>query len=131
MKTPKHQMTRPEKVSTTKTVMFHRRGDVCEKQKCRAHHHTKEVPLNDNEAPLVQMRSLNALNGAQWAAYQNYDMSSAGIGDLRFMAFGPQCTYKTDADLPERMPDTQHGIGWRYLHVGYVDLKTGDIKTDI
>jgi hypothetical protein len=28
------------------------------------------------------------------------------------------------------MPDTQAGLGWKYLFIGWVDLTTGDIRKD-
>ncbi len=59
---------------------------------------------------------------ARWAAYQNHAMDSAGLGHLRCMAIGPECTFK---EAPERHPDTQEVIGWRYLFVGWADLETG------
>jgi len=60
--------------------------------------------------------------GGRWAAYQNIALDSAGLGHLQFIQYGPECTFKV---APEKCPDTQHGLGWKYAHVGYVDLAKG------
>jgi hypothetical protein len=69
---------------------------------------------------LEQMRE----RGKRWAAYQNHAMDSAGIGQIQFIQYGPGCMFEK---WPERCPDTQQGLGWRFQHVGFVDLKTGKI----
>lgn len=66
--------------------------------------------------------------GGVWAAYQNHDMSSHDIGQLRFLQVGPTCTIK---EAPSRYPDTQHGPGWAYQHIGYVNLASGDVVEGI
>lgn len=67
--------------------------------------------------------------GGTWAAYQNHDLSSADCGRLVFLQFGEGHTFSTP---PTRYPDTPSvGLGWRYLHVGTVDLSTGDILPHI
>ncbi len=63
--------------------------------------------------------------GGRWAAYQNHDLGSAEIGRLMFLQVGPGRTFE---EPPKRYPDTQHGLGWRYLFVGWVDLETGAIQ---
>ena len=63
--------------------------------------------------------------GTTWAAYQNHDMGHPNIGRLQFLAVGPSCTFKTP---PRNSPDTPSGLGWRYLHVGTVNLATGEIE---
>ena len=73
------------------------------------------------EEALQQMRE----RGGTWAAYQNHDIGSAGLGDLRFLQVGEGCTFK---EAPNKYPDTQFGIGWRFLHVGFVNLETGEIN---
>jgi hypothetical protein len=30
-------------------------------------------------------------------------------------------------NAPVRMPDTEGEINWRYLHIGFVDLVTGEV----
>lgn len=65
--------------------------------------------------------------GGKWAVYQNMALDSADLGGLRFLQVGEGCTFKK---APERYPDT-HGIGWRYLHCGFVDLNTGLIVDEV
>lgn len=63
--------------------------------------------------------------GGRWAAYQNHALDHVDVGRLQFLQYGPECTFKKP---PERAPDTAScGMGWRYLHVGFVDLTTGDV----
>jgi hypothetical protein len=64
------------------------------------------------------------VRGGEWYAYQNHVMDGATLGELQFLQVGPDRTYKTP---PQRMPDTQHGIGWRFSLVGKVDLESGQI----
>lgn len=73
----------------------------------------------DPEA-LTQMQS----RGGTWAAYQNHEIGHPDCGNLRFLKIGPGCTFE---NAPPVYPDTKHGIGWRYLYVGRVDLETGEI----
>lgn len=63
----------------------------------------------------------------RWAAYQNHALDSINCGHLQFLAIGPDNTHKTP---PPRMPDTQAGLGWKYIFIGWVDLSTGDIEKD-
>lgn len=60
----------------------------------------------------------------RWAAYENHDLSSPRLGELRFMAIGPNNTLQAP---PERYPDSHLGTGWAYLFVGFVNLETGTI----
>jgi hypothetical protein len=62
--------------------------------------------------------------GQSWAAYQSMDMSSVTLGDLRFLLVGPDATFAT---APESFPDSHLGIGWRFRHIGHVDLEVGKI----
>ena len=58
-----------------------------------------------------------------WYAYQNRALDSCNMGMYQFLAVGPSCTYEKP---PERYPvDSVHGMGWRYLLAGYVDLEKG------
>jgi hypothetical protein len=86
-----------------------------------------EPPLGKRPDPeaLVQMRS-SRCNFAytRWAAYENHDLGHWALGHLKFLAVGPQNTLKT---APARMPDTAGEINWRYVHVGYVGLSTGEV----
>ena len=75
-----------------------------------------------DEAVLDVMRR----RGGQWAAYQNHALDSADCGRLTFLQIGPDKTFKTP---PPHFPDSAGvGPGWKYLHVGFVDLETGKIK---
>lgn len=78
-------------------------------------------PTIDAEA-LKQMRE----RGGSWAIYQNVALDSADLGNLRFLQVGPSNTFK---EAPERYPDTQFGVGWRYVHVGFVNLAIGAIES--
>lgn len=82
-----------------------------------------DAPLG--ESALEQMRqSPHNYPDTRWAAYQNHDLGSPDVGHLQFLAIGPQNTFK---EAPGRMPDSHLGIGWRYQHVGWVDLDEGKI----
>ena len=60
----------------------------------------------------------------RWAAYQNMDIGHADLGHLKFLAVVPKNTCKT---APERLPDMPDAINWRYLHVCFVDLRSGGV----
>ena len=61
------------------------------------------------------------------AAYQNMALDSAFLGTLKFMAVGPENTFK---EAPERLPDMPQQINWAYLHVGYLNLTDGTITKE-
>ena len=64
--------------------------------------------------------------GGQWAMYENQALDSASRGHLQFLKFGPGCTYEVP---PAQYPaDTPFGLGWRYRHVGEVNLETGGLR---
>jgi hypothetical protein len=69
------------------------------------------------------MYTLRALGG-DWAVYQNHALDSSSLGHLKFLKYGNGCTFETP---PDRYPDTSDAIGWRYVFVGYVDIKEGVI----
>ncbi|HWX22419.1 MAG TPA: hypothetical protein VN578_21165 [Candidatus Binatia bacterium] len=74
---------------------------------------------------LTKMRSSRAnFPGTRWAAYENHELGHWALGHLKFLAVGPQNTFK---DAPARMPDTERELNWRYVHIGFVDLATGSI----
>lgn len=79
-------------------------------------------PRPDAEA-LSAMRQ-SPYQSARWAAYQNHDLGHRDLGHLKFLAVGPENTFKTP---PEKMPDTINAINWRYIFVGWVNLENGDI----
>lgn len=60
----------------------------------------------------------------RWAMYENKAMDSASCGDLRFLATGPENTYK---EPPDRYPDTPTlGPGWKYVHIGFATLTNNE-----
>jgi hypothetical protein len=65
-----------------------------------------------------------ASSHTRWAVYENHDLGHWALGHLQFLAVGPQNTFKT---APTRLPDAHGEINWRYVHVGYVDLVSGEI----
>jgi len=73
------------------------------------------------DEPLRAMRE----RGGDWYAYQNHAMDSAGLGHIQFLRCGQGCTH---TEPPSRMPDTQFGMGWKYVPVGKVNLTTGKIE---
>jgi hypothetical protein len=77
--------------------------------------------MTADEAAIQQMRD----RGGKWAAYQNVALDSANAGHLQFLQYGDGCTYKKP---PHKYPkDTMHGMGWRYLFAGFVNLDTGNV----
>lgn len=61
----------------------------------------------------------------RWAVYVNADLCDLDCGAVRFLATGPDNTFK---DAPTYYPDTPHlGTGWRYVLRGYIDPSTGII----
>lgn len=76
-----------------------------------------------SEEALAQMRHIEG----QWAAYENKALDSANAGHMQFLKYGAECTYESP---PVRYPvDTAHGLGWRYVIVGVVNLETGQIES--
>lgn len=70
------------------------------------------------------LRVLRSRRG-KWAVYENQDMGHSQAGHLQFLKVGKRCTFKV---APERMPDTERGLGWRYVFIGFVNLKTGKVQ---
>ena len=140
LKKPSNKVIWPEawgvpRVTTTFAPQLHRDETVCDDlMLCKKEHHDgPEEPLPDDDNPLLKMQQFSERQpGSFWAAYQDMELNSApNAGSLRFLVFGPTCTVKTAEDLPNKYPDTHLGTGWRFLHVGYVDLKTGLIHADL
>lgn len=71
-----------------------------------------------NAAAHMQMEK----SGGTWAVYQLAELGHPEMGHMKFLSVGENCTYQTPPDV---LPDTQTEINWRYVHVGWVDLKTG------
>ena len=49
--------------------------------------------------------------GGFWFAYENQDLCSVGIGHLKFLRCGPDCTFRIP---PATLPDSATEINWRY-----------------
>lgn len=79
----------------------------------------------DPDAINQMARGAKLYPSARWAAYQNHDIGHPELGHLKFLAVGPENTYQV---APARLPDTPDAINWRYVHVGFVNLETGDIR---
>lgn len=58
------------------------------------------------------------------AVYENKDLGHSEIGHKQFLFIGPTCTYQS---APERLPDFNGAINWRYLHIGYLDFFTNTL----
>ena len=84
---------------------------------------TKPAP----EALEVMRGSPYNFPDTRWAAYENHALDSATCGELRFLAVGPRNTYH---EAPNCYPDSALGIGWKFLHIGWVDLERGTIEAD-
>jgi len=82
--------------------------------------------MDVSDIALEKMRAATEKDPAmRWGAYRNEAFDSATFGHLQFLAVGPNNTYK---DPPKQYPaDTTSGMGWRYLFLGWVDLKTGEV----
>lgn len=84
-----------------------------------------EVPYRPDVEALNQMKNSRYNHpSTKWAAYQNHDLGHRDCGHLKFLAVGPE---NTCPEAPNRMPDGPTEVNWRYVLVGYVDLRTGDI----
>lgn len=84
-------------------------------------HDAAEARGEPHPSALKQMRD----KGGNWAVYRNQALDSVNVGHLQFLKYGEGCTAATP---PRQYPvDNVHGMGWRYLHVGHVDLETGKI----
>lgn len=88
-------------------------------------------PVNtDPVDPLVleTLRTRALEMQCRWAAYENHDLGHYDIGQHQFLAIGPTCTFQ---EPPSRAPDSLgRGFGWRYVHVGWVNLETGLIEPE-
>lgn len=70
----------------------------------------------------IDAESLQAMRdrGGSWAAYQNMEPRSAAHGHVIFL--------RHDGTPPSSAPDGPHGTGWKYLHIGEVDLASGEVR---
>ncbi len=90
---------------------------------------SKLIRLEYCSDPIIHPESLEQMRqqGGTWAVYQNHDLSSKDICHLKFLKFGPECTF---CSPPEHFPANTISHGWIYVFVGTVDLNTGDIKEE-
>jgi hypothetical protein len=56
----------------------------------------------DSKALAKMKSSSYNFPGTRWAAYENHDLGHWALGHLKFLAVGPQNTFKT---APTRLPD--------------------------
>ncbi len=86
--------------------------------------------LASDEA-LAALRNRHSLYGNpedKVAVYQDQALDSAAAGSLVFIIIGPERTLK---EAPVKAPDGPYGMGWRFLHVGFLNLETNQLeKTD-
>jgi len=73
------------------------------------------------------MGSPSNYDSTRWASYQNTAMDSSNLGDMRFLAVGPENTYK---EPPASYPDTTASTAWAYRFIGWVDVGTGEVIED-
>ncbi len=63
--------------------------------------------------------------GGDWYAYQNMAMDSAGLGHLKFLKCGEDCTFEAP---PYQYPDIPgDALNWKYRLIGKIDLESGQI----
>ena len=83
--------------------------------------HPPSGDLHIATSSLLQMRNrLEDFPNAKWAAAQCVDLSSSRLGQITFVAVGPENAIKclTDTKLTH----------WSYYFIGFVNLKTGVIE---
>lgn len=82
--------------------------------------------MDKPDPEVLEIMKSRSREGTRWAAYQNQALDSANMGHMQFLHVGEGCTFN---EPPEQYPkDTEHGLGWRYRFVGYVNLDTGEIS---
>ena len=82
--------------------------------------------IGDHNEP-VSPEALDQMQrvGGIWYVYQNHDLGSHDVGALKFLKVGEDCTFKSP---PDRYPDFEGAINWRYMNTDcVVDLATGQI----
>ena len=61
-----------------------------------------------------------------WAAFVNVALDSANAGHVQFLQYGEGRTFATPP--PTYPVDNEHGMGWRYVLRGVVDLAEGVVR---
>ncbi len=87
--------------------------------------HTEGVASPDALAALCERRDIFGKPDDRVAVYQNHTLDSANTGHLVFLIVGSTRTFK---EAPDRAPDGSYGIGWKYLHVGFLNLETNQLE---
>lgn len=59
------------------------------------------------------------------AVYQNQSLDSDDAGSFLFIVVG---SHRTLTEAPPCAPDGPYGIGWKYLHVGFLNLETNQLE---
>jgi hypothetical protein len=59
-----------------------------------------------------------AARGDGAAVYENADLGSAGMGEIKVVSFGSPVAQLEGAEAPERLPDIGGDINWRYVLKG-------------
>lgn len=77
-------------------------------------------------AALATMRE----RGGNWAAYRDAEIETRGRTRplLKFLKFGPDCTYESRDTLPPHYPHPTISGGVVYRLAGVVNLTTGEIE---
>lgn len=60
-----------------------------------------------------------------WFAYENQALDSSSRGEVQYLLVGKERTHKVP---PPHMPDTAHGVGWKWQQLGQVNLETGLVE---
>ena len=74
---------------------------------------------------VMRLRHVDADPRCVWAVYENQALDSATAGGRIYILIGPGCTH---AVPPPHAPDGAHGLGWKYLFRGFVELADGTIE---
>ncbi len=86
------------------------------------------VASDEGIAALRNRHSLYGNPEDKVAVYQNQALDSESAGSLVFIIIGPERTLR---EAPPKAPDGAYGMGWRFLHVGFLNLETNQLeKTD-
>lgn len=72
---------------------------------------------------IVRMKEQGG-EGTRWAAYENHDLGHPEPGHRQYITVGPNNTLK---EAPQRLPDMNGRVNWRYQLIGFVDLETGEV----
>lgn len=77
-----------------------------------------------NELDPATLATIRA-RGGQWACYQCQALDSESRGHIALLRYGEGCTYPAP---PAKYPGDSLAVSWSYVHIGDVDLKSGEIQ---